>query len=160
MLALTLTARVLRRKLRTGEAEPYRVNVRDVLPLVPPEQRPHAVLRLGLEPFRVQVVKQGPGERLPGLSCTAQTYGPRWWLTCPGCGERRAFLYWHGHREAGGWRCRVCLELKYTTSATHRTIQGDWEAVSRGPTRNWAAYERAKGRQRRRYTRLCRKMGM
>ncbi|MEF2278778.1 hypothetical protein V3W47_10755 [Deinococcus sp. YIM 134068] len=156
MLALTLTARALRRKLRTGEAEPYRVNVADVLPHVSPEQRPGAALRMALDPLRVEVVTPEPGERLPGLSCTAVTFGPRWWLTCPGCARRCAFLYWHGHRDVGRWRCRVCVGLKYTSSATHRTVQGDWEAVSAGPVSSWAAYRRASERQRRRWARLLR----
>lgn len=158
MLALTLTARVLRRKTRTGEAEQYRVNVRDVLPLIPPDRRADAVLLMQLHPFAVEAVSRAHGQDLPGLTCTAQTFGPRWWFTCPRCGRRCGSLYWLGYRDVGGWACRVCLGLKYTSSATHRTVQGDWEAVSRGPTGNWAAYERAKGRQRRRYARLCRKL--
>ena len=158
MLVQTLTARVMRRKVRTDEVQAYRVHVRDVLPLVKPEQRPGAVLLLGLTPFMVDVVTREHGADLPSLACTQQTFGPRWWLICPACKRRCACLYWYGHREVGGWGCRVCLKIKYTSSATHRTPAGDMAARQRGPSGNWAAYERAGERERRRFTKLLRRV--
>lgn len=156
MLPVTLAARARRRKPRTHEAERYRLSVRDVLPHVPLEDRPHAALLMQWHPFAVEAVSRAHGQDLPGLSCAVQTFGARWYFTCPKCGRRCAFLYWQGWRDVGAWRCRVCLGLKYTSSAQHRTIQGDWEALSRGPVASWAAYQRASKRQRRRWARLVR----
>ena len=157
MLSVMMTARVLGRKARTTEAERFRLNVRDVLPHVQPEQRRGAALQITPEPLTVTVM-EAAGADLLRLSCTAQTFGQRWWLICPKCGRRRAALYWHGHRAAGWWRCRVCLKIKYTSSATHRTPQGDTERLKAGRSEHGEAWERARAREWGRLTKMPRRL--
>jgi len=158
MLIQILTAHVLQRRVRTDEAEPFRVNVRNVLPLVLPDQRGDAALLIGLQPFMVDVLPKDPGTDLPGLTSTMQTYGPRWWLTCPKCRRRCTWLYWYGYRCVGRWACRMCLGIKYTSSATHRTVAGDMAVRQCGPFGNWAVYQRASEREGQRMRKLLRQV--
>ncbi|WP_425146169.1 hypothetical protein [Deinococcus sp.] len=158
MLSMTLAARAMRHKPRTSDAERYRLKVRDVLPCVPVEQRHGAALHITLHPLTVALGLQEVGGDFLRLACTPQTFGLRWWLVCPKCGRRRAALYWLGHREVGWWRCRVCLGLKYTSSATHRTVSGDLARIEAGRRESGEAWERAKIRDLNRLTRMVRRL--
>jgi len=42
--------------------------------------------------------------------------GRRPWFLCPACERRCALLYWIASGDRLGWRCRVCAELRYTST--------------------------------------------
>ena len=90
--------------------------------------RSHQRLAEGLEVFRMETTSPNYG-------------GERWWLLCPGCGERRAIAYlrplWE-HRPTL-WRCRVCHDLTYASAQEHDTRVDQLRRVYRqNPGRVWA----------------------
>lgn len=59
------------------------------------------------------------------LRATPQPFGNvRWWLVCPGCRQRRDYLY-HVH---GDWRCQTCHGLVYASQRADKARRYQWSA--------------------------------
>lgn len=156
MLAKKMAAHALGRKLRTDEAEEYRVKVGDILPHVPSDQRDAVGVRMRLSEEGL-LLALGTGESGEGVRLTSTPQklgGVRWWFICPKCGKRAASIYWLGHGERGWWQCRQCCGLRYSSSSLHKTPQGDLLTL-RGVVRSGPdALFRAMERQARRRAKL------
>jgi hypothetical protein len=62
--------------------------------------------------------------------------GMRWYLHCPGCGDRVSKLYWPLIGPSRGLGCRSCHGLAYLSSQSHRTwlepiLRGDWDPAKK-----------------------------